>query len=144
MKFDVHNYDDIVNIEKPKSNHKSMDRLQRASQFAPFAALKGYEESIIETGRIVDKKLELAEEQMNDISYKLKYLTDYINDGIEIEVIYFVGDKKKNGGTYQRKRGILRRIDDIERRIQFLDKQYIFIDDIYQIKVDEFDRKTYL
>lgn len=144
MKFDVHNYDDIVNIEKPKSNHKSMDRLQRASQFAPFAALKGYEESIIETGRIVDKKLELAEEQMNDISYKLKYLTDYINDGIEIEVIYFVGDKKKNGGTYQRKIGILRRIDDIERRIQFLDKQYIFIDDIYQIKVDEFDRKTYL
>ncbi len=144
MKFDVHNYDDIINITKPKSNHKPMDKLQRASQFAPFAALKGYEESIFETGRIVDKKIELSEEQMDDISYKLTFLQDHIKDNIEVEIIYFVPDKKKIGGIYQSKIGVLRRIDDVERKIQFIDKSFINIIDIYKIKIEEFDKNEYL
>lgn len=143
MKFDVHNYDDIMNITKPKSNHQPMDKLQRASQFAPFAALKGYEESIFETGRIVDKKIELSDAQMDDISYKLTYLQDHIKDNIEIEIIYFVSDKKKVGGIYQSKTGTLKRIDANESKVQFTDKSFINIEDIYKIKIEEFDKYEY-
>ena len=42
-------YDDITHLEHPTSTtHPRMARLDRAAQFAPFAALKGYEEVIEE------------------------------------------------------------------------------------------------
>ena len=42
-------YDDIIGLEHPTSKkHPRMARLDRAAQFAPFAALKGYEEVIDE------------------------------------------------------------------------------------------------
>ena len=45
------NYDDIINLEYVKSNrHAHMTTLNRAAQFAPFAALTGHEEAIEETG----------------------------------------------------------------------------------------------
>jgi len=42
-------YDDIIHLEHPTSTrHPRMARMDRAAQFAPFAALKGYEEVIEE------------------------------------------------------------------------------------------------
>ncbi len=42
-------YEDIIGLEHPTSKtHRPMARLDRAAQFAPFAALKGYEEVIDE------------------------------------------------------------------------------------------------
>lgn len=42
-------YDDIIHLEYPTSRkHPRMSRLDRAAQFAPFAALKGYEDVIEE------------------------------------------------------------------------------------------------
>ena len=42
-------YDDIIHLEHPTSKrHPRMSRLDRAAQFAPFAALKGYDEVIEE------------------------------------------------------------------------------------------------
>ena len=41
----THPYEDIIHLEHPTSRtHPRMSRLDRAAQFAPFAALKGYEE----------------------------------------------------------------------------------------------------
>ena len=34
-------YDDIINMDRPKSNRPSMSRADRAKIFMPFAALKG-------------------------------------------------------------------------------------------------------
>lgn len=40
-------YEDIVNLQRPVSQlHKPMPMETRAAQFAPFAALDGYEEAI--------------------------------------------------------------------------------------------------
>ena len=42
-------YDDIIHLEHPTSRkHPRMPMPERAAQFAPFAALKGYEEVIDE------------------------------------------------------------------------------------------------
>ena len=32
------NYDDIINLSRPKSNHPKMSLYQRSAQFASFAA----------------------------------------------------------------------------------------------------------
>lgn len=139
MRFDVHDYSDIMFIDKPKSNHKPMEIGQRAAQFSSFAALKGYDDSIDETGRVVEQMIELSNDQQNEISNKLIYLKDHLNE--IVEVIYFVPDTRKKGGSYQNKKGTLRIIDEFEKRIQFTDKSYIDISNIYQIRIDELDRK---
>lgn len=47
---EVFPYEDIVNLEHPVSKfHKPMSMDERAAQFAPFAALTGYDSLIQET-----------------------------------------------------------------------------------------------
>ena len=63
---DIHEYDDIINVPYVKSKrHRPMSRLERAAQFAPFAALTGHKESINETERMTDKKRILDENQID-------------------------------------------------------------------------------
>ena len=48
--FQEDNYEDIINLKRPISEkHLKMSIKDRAAQFAPFAALKGYDDSIDET-----------------------------------------------------------------------------------------------
>ncbi len=49
-------YDDIINHPHYQSaTRPHMSMYNRAAQFAPFAALTGYEEAIEETARIVEE-----------------------------------------------------------------------------------------
>lgn len=45
------NYEDLIYMQKPEIQHIHMPIAARAKIFAPFAALKGYEEAIEETKR---------------------------------------------------------------------------------------------
>ena len=46
MTYD-HKYDDIINMEHHKSKkHPQMSLYARSAQFAPFAALTGYEDAV--------------------------------------------------------------------------------------------------
>ena len=50
-----HKYDDIINLEHHVSKkHKQMSLENRSAQFAPFAALVGYDNAVKETARITD------------------------------------------------------------------------------------------
>lgn len=52
-------YEDILNLPHHVSEtHPPMPTADRASQFAPFAALTGYKEAIEETERLAEKKIE--------------------------------------------------------------------------------------
>lgn len=52
-------YGDILNLPHHVSEtHPPMPIADRAAQFAPFAALTGYEEAIEETERLAEKKIE--------------------------------------------------------------------------------------
>ena len=48
----THDYDDIINLPhyEPK-HHPRMSMWNRAAQFAPFAALTGYEDAIKDTAQ---------------------------------------------------------------------------------------------
>ena len=52
-------YDDIINMPHHISKkHKQMSMHDRAAQFAPFAALVGYDKMVEETIKINTKKME--------------------------------------------------------------------------------------
>ena len=130
-------YKDIIDLPHHVSqNHKPMDKINRAAQFAPFAALVGYEEAITETGRTVDKKIILTNEEKEKISNILSYINLNIKNEIKVSITYFIKDKVKDGGSYNIKEGIIRRIDEVNKEIIFKDKTKIKISDIYEIKGD--------
>lgn len=123
-----HNYDDIINLKyKPKNK---MSIINRASQFAPFAALSGYGDLVYEASRITDFKRDLDEDLKEIIDRKLQ-LIDFNSNYI---ITYFVKDGKKDGGKYITINKKIKKIDRVYKRIIFTDKECIDIDDIIDIK----------
>jgi len=56
---DMHKYDEIINLPHYQSNDRPhMSIHDRAAQFAPFAALTGFEEAIDETAYLNEKKMQ--------------------------------------------------------------------------------------
>lgn len=59
LKYD-HKYDDIINEPNYKSKkHPPMSLYARSAQFAPFAALTGYDEMVKETAKIIETNNEM-------------------------------------------------------------------------------------
>lgn len=124
-------YDDIINLEHHVSKvHKPMSIQDRAAQFSPFAALDGHAQSIAEQERIVERKIELTDEEKLVINEKLNYLS-LLKDQI-ISITYFIKDDKKNGGKYCREELMIKRIDTFDQLIIFEDKKIRF-EDILEI-----------
>ncbi len=68
------NYDDIIYLPHHVSKrHPQMSMWNRAAQFAPFAALTGYEDAIQESAKENDS---MYEEKDND-TYFENHLEDY-------------------------------------------------------------------
>lgn len=78
-------YQRIMYLQRPVSKRYPMAVERRAKQFAPFAALKGFEETIREKEFIYEMKRVLPEEKKNDLDMKLKIL----KPGMEIQAEYF-------------------------------------------------------
>ncbi len=128
------NYDDIINLERPVNIvHKPMSRHDRAAQFAPFAALTGYDSAINETARLTDSKIELSEEELRELGEKIMLLDRMSNDKPLADFVYFVPDLRKEGGSYVTVTGNVRKIDDFERVVIFTDGRKINLDDIFSI-----------
>ena len=127
-------YDSIVSLP----HHVSMTRPQmpmsdRAAQFAPFAALTGYDAAIKETGRLTDEKIELDEEALTALDMKYQFLMDALDDAPEVTITYFQPDERKAGGKYVSAVGVVRKVDDFERRITMQDGARIPMDDVLSI-----------
>ena len=124
-------YDEIINIPHfdPK-NHKRMSMTERAAQFSPFAALTGYTESVKETARLTKGKIELSEDM------KLQLIEEHLKGKPEVNIIYFIKDKKKSGGDYNEYTGVIRRIDKVNSKIIFVDKTVIDLKDIIDIQLN--------
>ena len=128
-------YKDIIGLPHHQSTkHKHMSLYDRAAQFAPFAALKGYDAAIEETARFTDRKVELSEEELFVLNDTTRILLDTIDQQPFVKITYFVPDEKKDGGSYRVKEGNLRRIDEVQRLFCFTDRTEISIDDIRSIE----------
>ena len=132
----MNEYDDIINLPHHQSSKRPhMSNHQRAAQFAPFAALTGYDAAIDETARLTDKKLELSDEQADHLNVQIQRIVENIADKPQVEITYFVPDNHKSGGEYVTVTGCVRRFDDSNREIVFVDGMTVAIDDVYMIKV---------
>ena len=123
-------YDDIINLNRPISKHKHQSIDSRAAQFAPFAALTGYDSAIKETARLTDEKIEVNDELREILNNKLNFLNNHIKEKNEITIFHFIKDDKKNGGKYVSKKGIIKRIDPVNETIKFEDNTIITMNDI--------------
>ncbi len=136
-------YDDIINLPRPVSNrHTPMSRESRAAQFAPFAALTGYDASVKEEARLTEKRLPLTEEQETLLNTKIAYLSEKTAAHPRVRITYFLADEKKSGGQYVTLEGALYVIDEIGGVLILsdtsLDKIKIPLPDILSIESDVF------
>lgn len=127
-------YDDIIDLPRPKSKREPMPMSDRAAQFSPFAALTGYGDAIDETARLTDHRIELSEEQRAELDYKQQYLATL--DAPTVTVTYFVPDERKTGGAYVTHTGTLKRIDELERMMVFADGARVSLDEVIAIESD--------
>lgn len=128
------NYDDIINLARPKSKYPQMSISDRASQFAPFQALNGFSDQIRESERIVDKKIELDENQKELLDQKLNFILNN-KKKLEVSITYFIPDLKKSGGSYVKVKGIIIKINLIDGYLVLSNKERIYLQGILLLEI---------
>ena len=109
---------ELLEMERPVSaRHAPMRRCDRAAQFAPFAALSGFDETVQEAGRLTQAQIELAENEREALNDALVRLAARLPEQPEVRLTYFQPDAKKSGGTY---RTILTRVRRLDAKAQVL------------------------
>ena len=109
-------YDDIINLPHHRSKtHPHMALIDRAAQFAPFAALTGYGDAIDETARLTDGRPDLDAQQLAELNERL--LQIMAKPDTVVCITYFVPDEKKVGGRYKQTEGTIKKIDEVAKAI---------------------------
>ena len=138
MKYD-RQYDDIINLPHHVSKrHPQMSLYARSAQFAPFAALTGYDDAIKETSRETSEKIDIDDELKSILDSKLQIIMEHIKNKPEISFTYFIPDSKKDGGSYITVIGIVRKIDLYNQIIYLANNTEIPIKDIINISGEIF------
>ena len=128
-------YDEIMGLPHHVSKTRpQMPMSDRAAQFAPFAALTGYDSAIKETGRLTDERIELDEEALAALDRKYQLLMDALDDAPEVTIIYFQPDERKAGGQYVSATGTVKKVDTFGRRILLQDGTRIPLDSVYDLR----------
>ena len=129
-------YQDIVALPRHVSpSRRRMTNLERAAQFAPFAALTGYGAAIEEAARLTDQKLELDEEQKQVISKCLFELQGRIKEHPAVALTYFIQDPRKSGGKYKSGTVAAEKVDGLAGVLYLADGEAVSFDDIYTIEI---------
>ena len=121
-------------MDRPKSKYPKMPMLDRAAQFAPFAALTGHKEAILEQQRLTQTKRILSNEEKLAINKKIFEL---MNLKSKCRITYFEKDKTKSGGQYLKRVLSFKRIDELNKVLYFKENIQIQIDDIVDIEILE-------
>lgn len=129
-------YDDLLHRQRPAAP-KPMARMDRAAQFAPFAALTGYEAAIREAERLTRPQKDLSDEEKAEINRRLLLLKERLPAFARIT--YFQPDDRKSGGTYQTVDGMVQKLDEYRRLVWMSDGEKIPLDRIAALEGNLFD-----
>ena len=121
-------------MDRPKSKYPKMSMSDRAAQFAPFAALTGHKEAILEQQRTTQTKRILSNEEKLEINEKI---IELMNLKSKCRIIYFEKDRTKSGGQYMECVLSFKRMDELNKTLFFKENIQIQIDDIVDIEVLE-------
>ena len=127
-------YDDIIHLPHHVSqNHPQMPLRDRAAQFAPFAALTGYEAAVGETARQTTERRELDAQEAAALNRRLTDLAARLKDRPEVTIEYVVPDERKAGGAYVTVTGRVRNISVPERLLVMEDETVIPLEDVVSV-----------
>ena len=120
-------YADIIDMphhEPDPYKHPRMSLYKRAAQFAPFAALSGYDEMIKEEIREteVSHKRELNEEEERELNQQLQRIMEMTSNGEhpQVTLTYYEQDPRKPGGRYVSITDSVKRVDTVNRVIELM------------------------
>ena len=134
-------YDDIIHLPHHVSKtRKPMPMINRAAQFAPFAALTGHDEAIAETARQTTPKEILSSDEQKKLSAHLACAMENLAEKNRLTIICFIPDDIKEGGRYVTITGVIKKYDEYERTITLEDGTALQIDNIISISGDLIDK----
>ena len=132
----MNRYADLLPLAHPVSRkHPPMPVQDRAAQFAPFAALTGYEDSIGEAGRLTQSAVELTEDAIGEIDRALCALQGQIQNQPRISLTCFQPDPRKNGGTIVTVTAIAAKIEEYSQTLILKDGPAVPFSYILQLRV---------
>ena len=113
-------YADIFNRphwRSPTRMPMSLD--DRAAQFAPFAALTGYEDMVAEEARWTEEEIELSEGMRDELNEQLAALARALAAGARPApvITYFDPDPLKPGGQYRTVREKVKQVDPVAGQV---------------------------
>ena len=137
MKLQItHQYDDIIRLQRPESGRRArMSLYDRAAQFSPFAALKGFDDAIAETGRQTQDRIELDRDALDRLDEQMQGLLEVLDSQPEAEVVWFRYDERKAGGSYVTTTGHVKKVDTYLERMIFTDGRSIPLGEVLSVTV---------
>lgn len=135
-----HRYDDILDLPRPISKkHPPMSLLNRAAQFAPFAALTGHEAAIREAERLTVEEVVSDENRKELLDFRLQVLQRHLGEEPEVTVTYFKPDDRKSGGAYETMTGAVKKVDEYKGELVFTDKRRVALAEVLWMEGRLFD-----
>ena len=129
-------YADIINLpHHVSSTRQRMSMHDRAAQFAPFAALVGYDDAVAETARLTESRPELDEQEQQAINERLAYIADHIHEQPDVRIKYFVLDEHKSGGAIVEVSGKVKKTSATDATIVLTDGCKIRLSDITDLSI---------
>ena len=105
-------YRDLLHLPHHRSQtHAPMPRRDRAAQFAPFAALTGFDAQLRETERQTQAQAKPNEDALQELDQSLHTLFACVHTQPAVQVRWFVPDAKKSGGAYKTAAGRVLQLD---------------------------------
>lgn len=140
---DPHRYDDMLDMPHHESGtRKHMSMEQRAAQFSPFAALTGYDEAIQESARMTMSRIELSEEEQEELNHKLSVLSMHAKENPEVTITWFQEDPYKEGGSCRQKTVRVRNVDTVGGNLILSDRSTISFSDILGLESKLFEEEN--
>ena len=113
-------YADIIDLPHHRSAaRRHMSLYDRAAQFAPFAALTGFDDMVTEEARLTDSEIELSEGEIAALNAVIVEIADTIENGSHpsVSVTRFRPDAHKSGGSYETLTGVVKKVDPFEKML---------------------------
>ena len=130
-------YDDILHTPWPQPSTRARMAVDRAAQFAPFAALTGYEAVLQEAARLTQHPVYLTEESLDALNAQLRRAQELLDTQPQITMTVYYEDRLKEGGRFETVTGQLKKIDQYQGGLVLIDGREIPFFRICDFSVEE-------
>lgn len=130
-------YEEILELLPPEPKERGrMPLRDRAAQFAPFAALTGYEDSLMEALMPAFDRIELGEDDANGINEALLKLKGEKRNSL-VTVTHYVENVHREGGLYVDHTANVERVDEIVNTLDLTGGLKVPFRDILHLRIND-------